>query len=113
MLLLLLSRRGGRWVVGVLAALCAASVVAQLVWAQVDTDHAYYGTDARLYQLLAGSLLALLLHRLQPVATRLRPGVVGWAGLAASCCSAAGWCRCRRRSGAWRRRWPRSRSWRR
>ncbi len=81
-LLLLLSRRGRRWVVGVLAALCAASVVAQLVWAQVDTDHAYYGTDARLYQLLAGSLLALLLHRLQPVATRLRPGVVGWAALA-------------------------------
>ena len=80
-LLLLLSRRGRRWAVGVLVVLCAASVASQVVWAQVDTDHAYYGTDARLYQLLAGSLLALVLHRLRPHAARLRPGVVAWAGL--------------------------------
>jgi len=81
-LLLLLTRRGRRWTVGVLAALCAASVVAQLVWAQVDTDHAYYGTDARLYQLLAGSLLALVLHRLAPQVARVRLPVVAWVGLA-------------------------------
>jgi peptidoglycan/LPS O-acetylase OafA/YrhL len=80
-LLLVLSRRGRRWVVAVLAALFVASVASQLVWAQLDADHAYYGTDARLYQLLAGSLLALVLHRLQPHAARLRPGVVAWAGL--------------------------------
>ena len=57
--------------------LLLASVAAQLFWAQVDADHAYYGTDARLYQLLAGSVLALGLHRLA------RPGVrVPWGPVA-------------------------------
>ena len=35
------------------------SLGAQLYWARVDPNHAYYGTDARLYQLLAGVLLAV------------------------------------------------------
>ncbi len=59
-LLLLLTRVGRRWTAAVLLALLLASVAAQLVWAQVDATHAYYGTDARIYQPLAGSLLALV-----------------------------------------------------
>ena len=47
--------------------LFTASLAAQLYWAQVDTSRAYYGTDARLYQLLAGALLAVLL-RSRPIA---------------------------------------------
>ncbi len=42
--------------------LMVLSVAAQLYWASADPSHAYYGTDARLYQLLAGSLLAVLLR---------------------------------------------------
>ena len=48
--------------VGGLSALLALSLTAQLVWAQVDPMHAYYGTDARLYQLLAGALLGSALR---------------------------------------------------
>ena len=61
LLLLLLSRvpRGVRRPVtlGVLGTLLVASLVAQLVLAPGSTDRAYYGTDTRLYQLLAGALL--------------------------------------------------------
>ncbi|MBA2507928.1 MAG: acyltransferase [Nocardioidaceae bacterium] len=45
-----------------LGLLLALSLTAQLVWAQTDPVHAYYGTDARLYQLLAGALLAAILQ---------------------------------------------------
>ena len=71
-------RRRERPLMLLLASLCAASVAAQLYWAQTDVAHAYYGTDARLYQLLAGALLA--------VALRNRPGLdpVGCAGPLAS-----------------------------
>jgi peptidoglycan/LPS O-acetylase OafA/YrhL len=44
-------------------AVIAAGAIASLVWALVlqgsSPDHAYYGTDARAYQLLTGGLLAL------------------------------------------------------
>jgi peptidoglycan/LPS O-acetylase OafA/YrhL len=64
LLLLLLTKVGRRWTLAVLLGTLLASVVAQLVWAQVDATRAYYGTDARIYQPLAGSVLALLLfHR--------------------------------------------------
>ena len=64
LLLLLLTRAGRRWTLAVLVGTLLASVAAQLVWAQLDPSHAYYGTDARIYQPLAGSVLALLLfHR--------------------------------------------------
>ena len=68
-----------------LAGLLVASLAAQLYWAQVDTNHAYYGTDARLYQLLAGALLAVALHtwrrrRLRGRRARL-VALVGLAGL--------------------------------
>lgn len=40
----------------------ASSVAAQVVWAASDGNHAYYGTDARAYQLMAGVLAALALR---------------------------------------------------
>ena len=63
-LLLLLARRARRrlrttaLVVGALGLL---SLGLQLFWMSADANHAYYGTDARLYQLLAGALLAVVL----------------------------------------------------
>ncbi|HEU5035136.1 MAG TPA: acyltransferase family protein [Mycobacteriales bacterium] len=60
LLLFGLSRAGRRrWVpTAGLTVLFALSVAAQLHWAGVDPNHAYYGTDARAYQLLAGAVLA-------------------------------------------------------
>ncbi len=53
----------GRWwrhaVPAGLLVLASVSIASQLFWAaQDETNRAYYGTDARLYQLLAGALLA-------------------------------------------------------
>ncbi|MDF1602641.1 acyltransferase family protein [Nocardioides sp. YIM 152315] len=62
-----LDRRWRRATLVGIAVLFGASVAAQLVWAAVDADQAYYGTGARLYQLLAGVLAALLLR------SRFRP----------------------------------------
>ncbi len=60
LLLLLLLKLGGRRaaLVGT-AALTMLSLVAQFYWADRVPMHAYFGTDARAYQLLAGVLLAL------------------------------------------------------
>lgn len=53
-----------RWVLPVvLSALLVLSVGAQLYWAPININHAYYGTDARFYQLMAGALLAVVLRR--------------------------------------------------
>ena len=62
-LLLLLSRFGRGTMLGVLLGLMGLSLAAQLYWAGIDTTHAYYGTDARLYQLLAGAALAVAMRR--------------------------------------------------
>jgi peptidoglycan/LPS O-acetylase OafA/YrhL len=64
-LLLVLWRlgRGRKWVpLLALTILFALSLAAQVHWGGVDVNHAYYGTDARLYQMFAGSVLALLVH---------------------------------------------------
>ncbi|MFC7494901.1 MULTISPECIES: acyltransferase family protein [unclassified Nocardioides] len=70
LVLLLLARLERSWrratLIGI-TVLFAASVVAQVVWATIDATQAYYGTGARLYQLLAGVLAALLLR------SRFRP----------------------------------------
>jgi peptidoglycan/LPS O-acetylase OafA/YrhL len=59
-----LSRRW-RWALLVgLGLLMTASIGSQLYWLSADPIHAYYGTDARLYQLLAGALLAVSLRML-------------------------------------------------
>ncbi len=68
LLLLLVHRPGGRArrrTAAVLAGLLAASVAAQLLLAPGDADRAYYGTDARVYQLLGGALLAVGLEQLR------------------------------------------------
>jgi peptidoglycan/LPS O-acetylase OafA/YrhL len=63
LLVLLLGRWSRRWVmVAGLAVVTAASVGAQLYWASADPIHAYYGTDARLYQLSSGAVLAVALR---------------------------------------------------
>lgn len=84
LLILLLARTGksARNVALAIAVLFLLSLVAQIWWATIDINHAYYGTDARLYQLLAGALLALALrHRPDPLPARAT-GPVGCAGLA-------------------------------
>ena len=83
-LLLLLVRASRRWAgatAAVLAGLLALSLVSQLAWAGVDPNRAYYGTDARLYQLLAGALLAVTLRGL---ARRPASALAGTGALAAS-----------------------------
>ncbi len=71
-----------------LGVLLLLSVASQLFWMRVDANHAYYGTDARLYQLLAGSLLALALR-----AGRLRGHSAGSGvlGLALIVVTASAW----------------------
>jgi peptidoglycan/LPS O-acetylase OafA/YrhL len=82
LLVVLLARSGRRGVLlAGLAAVTAASVVAQVYWAAVDPIHAYYGTDARLYQLSAGALLAVGL-RARPVRARRLARATAGAGLA-------------------------------
>jgi peptidoglycan/LPS O-acetylase OafA/YrhL len=73
LLLLLLTRAGRRsaWVPAAgLATLFALSLVAQVYWSRLDPNHAYYGTDSRAYQLLAGALLALALRAQRARLTR-------------------------------------------
>lgn len=66
LLLLLLRKRPDRerWVLGLVLLLTAASVALQVYWAQRDETRAYFGTDAKLYQILAGAALALILRSL-------------------------------------------------
>ncbi|HEX3824327.1 MAG TPA: acyltransferase family protein [Mycobacteriales bacterium] len=65
-LLLLAAVRAGRryrWVpAAAFGTLFVLSLTAQVYWAQRDPNHAYYGTDTRAYQLLAGVLLAMALR---------------------------------------------------
>lgn len=61
LLVIVLLRFKRRWALPVgVAVLMLASVAAQVYWGRVDPIHAYYGTDARAYQLLAGVLLAVV-----------------------------------------------------
>jgi peptidoglycan/LPS O-acetylase OafA/YrhL len=111
-LLALLHGSGRRWARNMaitVAVLMSLSLASQVWWQFHDLNHAYYGTDARLYQLLAGALLAIVLrHRPKPVSDRqaawvLLAGAVGLAvfgsglldispsprGIAAMVCSVA------------------------
>lgn len=62
--LVALNKRWRRALPAGLAVLMIASIGSQLYWLSADPVHAYYGTDARLYQLLAGALLAVLMRQL-------------------------------------------------
>jgi peptidoglycan/LPS O-acetylase OafA/YrhL len=62
-------------VVGI-GAVLGASVAAQLWWAHHDTLHAYYGTDSRLYQPMAGVLAAIAWRHLASRKRALRRA--GW-----------------------------------
>ncbi len=67
-----------------LAALILVSVAAQWWVSRSNPLRAYYGTDTRLYQLLAGAVLASLRHRLRP--SRMRwAEVVAPSGVALLC----------------------------
>ncbi len=84
-LLLFLVRAARRraWVLpAVLAGLFLTSLAAQLYWARVDVNWAYYGTDARLYQLLAGVLLTIGLRRGAGAVSGRSAGAAAVAGLA-------------------------------
>ena len=84
-LLLLLVRASRRWsgaTVAVLVGLLVLSLGSQLLWAGVDPNRAYYGTDARLYQLLAGALLAVTLRGLARRPGSALAGTGALAGLA-------------------------------
>ena len=76
LILLLLLKLRQRWrpalVTGV-AVLAGLSVVAQFFWAGHDPNHAYYGTDARAYQLLVGVLGAIAWRRYQARRTPSAP----------------------------------------
>jgi len=70
-----------------LGLLLGLSVLSQLYWMTADPNHAYYGTDARLYQLLAGSLLAVLVRSGWKAR---RPVGLGFAGLVLMLVAASG-----------------------
>ena len=83
LILLLLFKLRRRWrpalVTGV-AVLAGLSVADQFYWAGRDATHAYYGTDARIYQLLVGVLAAIAWRRYQSQGVRARGS--GWVFLA-------------------------------
>ena len=90
LLILLLARSSCRWVMAAgLAAVTVASVGAQLYWASADPIHAYYGTDARLYQLSAGAVLAVALRTWPVRLPRARAIAVGGMALFVALCSSA------------------------
>ena len=78
-----LSKRGRRSVLPIgLAAILLVSLGLQLFWVRQNTVRAYYGTDARLYQLLAGALLAVVLaRRRSQLLTTLQAAVCALVGL--------------------------------
>lgn len=80
--LLGLARRRSSWVLPAgVGALCAISLGLQWFWNGRSASHAYYGTDARLYQLLAGGLLATTAARWRPRLAHLGPSSGAVAGL--------------------------------
>ncbi|WP_372727926.1 acyltransferase family protein [Nocardioides sp.] len=68
--------------------LLVLSLGSQFYWMSADPGHAYYGTDARLYQLLAGALLAVAVRAGW---SNRRPVASGAAGLVLLLVVASGW----------------------
>lgn len=88
--LLLLVRSARRWIAFAgLMVVFVASLVSQIIWARIDETYAYFATDARLYQLVAGALVAVAfrtwsirLSRQVSVATAL-VGMLGFLAVSA------------------------------
>ncbi len=74
MMVLAAARGRQRVLLAVLGCLFVASVASQLVSANVDPVRAYYATDARLFQLLAGALVAIGVRELTRVQLTARAG---------------------------------------
>jgi len=66
-----------RVLLGIMGALIALSVASQVYWGQVDPSRAYYATDARLFQLLAGAALAVAVREFA-TRSRVKGGGVAW-----------------------------------
>lgn len=82
--LLLLARASRRWVMFAgLSVIFLLSLGSQLYWARVDEMHAYYGTDARLYQLVAGALLAVAFRNWPVRVSRRSASLTAGAGMLA------------------------------
>jgi len=75
MLIVLIGRNRVRTIAPALVLATAAGVALQISWSRRDLNHAYYGTDARLYQLLAGAALAAVLR---VTVRRNSPGQAWW-----------------------------------
>ena len=82
------SRRRSWLLGGGIGLLLVLSLGSQFYWMNADPGHAYYGTDARLYQLLAGALLAVAVRAGWAIR---RPVAGGAAGLALMLVVASGW----------------------
>lgn len=81
LLVMLLAKRSKvSTIAGPLAVVMVGSVAAQLYWRSENPIRAYYGTDARVYQILAGSLLAVALLS-RPAGLRIRR-VARWVAMA-------------------------------
>jgi peptidoglycan/LPS O-acetylase OafA/YrhL len=92
LVVLFLLRRRWKWALFAgLAAIFLLSVGAQIYWANVNELRAYFGTDARLYQLVAGVLLALAM-RTWPVRLSARAaGLVAGVGMASFLVLSTSW----------------------
>jgi hypothetical protein len=92
--LFLIARLARRWQWWALRALMGAAVVASAAWAlhlaTTNLDRAYYGTDARVYQLVAGGLIVAGRFRGRRLSSRARSrcsrsSLVGWARRPSRC----------------------------
>ncbi|RNL65769.1 acyltransferase [Nocardioides marmoriginsengisoli] len=84
LLLILLVKAGKsvtRRLTVILTVLLVASVASQLYWSSENPTHAYYGSDSRLYQLLAGVLLALALRHSTKLFEGRRGAVIMLGGI--------------------------------
>ena len=82
-----------RWVQGAVAVAALGSVTLALAWRGTSLDRAYFGTDTRAYQLLAGALLALTPGVIRRLARRvgLADAMAGVALMALMVVSSSWW----------------------
>ena len=87
-----MTRRRVAAVAAVVAGLLLGGVALQVYWAGVDENRAYLDTGARIYQLLAGVLLALVVWRWEiPAALRRVAGALTLVGLVSFVAVSSSW----------------------